>query len=261
MSSNAIAFLSGLGSGYIDADKDAKKLARDEEDRALRNEAARLQLDEAKSNAADKKTLRLAGAPVAMTEGAGGMLKPEAMDNRDVGLPENATLPNQGLQEGGFNVAGKSFADRGMADAAVQAANTPQAVGKRTAAALYGMGKPGEAMQLEASAKQAEMTDIQLGNAKWRAELGGAMAGGHDKMAELVTKTEVGILKGQKAQVIRKGDGMVSYGTIDKDGKVTAVPGLTFPDTQDGVAMAGFMLDKEVTPKDRMDFARQGKKD
>lgn len=155
MSKNAIAFLAGLGTGYMNETKSQEKQKRDDEDRALRNEAAQLQIDASKKAVSDQRTLAQAGAPIAMTEGVGGMLKPDTMDNRDVGLPENADLPNQGLQQGAYSVGGKSFAERGLAEAELAAQNTPEARSKRVISAMSGIDP--------IKALDAEQTQIQRG--------------------------------------------------------------------------------------------------
>lgn len=161
MSNNAIAFVAGLGSGYLSAKDKQDKQKRDDEDRALRNEASQLQINASKKQITDAATLAAAGAPVTMQEGAGGMLKPATMDNRDVGLAENSTLPDQGLQQGGFNVAGRQFADRGAADAEVAAQNAPEARQKRVIAAMSGID-PLKAMDAEQTQTQRQRETIKF---------------------------------------------------------------------------------------------------
>ena len=161
MSRAAIAFLAGLGDGFMDQTDKNAKLKRDEEDRALRNEAAQLGIDKSKREVADQRTLAQAGAPIEMTQGAGGMLKPDAMDNRDVGLPENATLPNQGLQAGGYQVGKQVFADQPAAQAALAAQNTPEATNNRILAAQQGID-PAKAMGLQRDMTQQKVANLQL---------------------------------------------------------------------------------------------------
>jgi hypothetical protein len=144
----AIAFLAGLGQGYLGAKANGERQRKDDEDRALRNETTRLQLEQLKQQQSDQRTLREAGKPMTMAEGAGGMLKPDTMDNRDVGQPENADLPDQGLQQGAFNVGGKPFADRTMAGAELATQNTPEARTQRVMAAMSGID-PLKALDLE----------------------------------------------------------------------------------------------------------------
>ena len=88
------------------------------------------------------------------------MLKPEAMDNRDVGLPENAALPNQGLQVGGYNVAGKQFVDPAAAKAEVTAQNTTAAVEKRVLAAQMGID-PSKGIAMKRDMAQGTVADEQ----------------------------------------------------------------------------------------------------
>ena len=145
----------------MNADKEKKKQARDDEDRALRNKASQLQIDQAEQAIADKRTIAQAGAPIAMTEGAGGMVKPATMDNRDVGLTENAALPNQGLNVGGYSVAGKTFTDPAAAQAELTTQNTPEARGKRVLAATYGVD-PMKAMGMQRDITQGKLADAQL---------------------------------------------------------------------------------------------------
>lgn len=139
MSKSAIAFLTGLGAGYMTQNDKNKKQSQDDEDRALRNKASQLQIDAAEQQISDKRALRQAAAPIAMTEGAGGMVKPDTMDNRDVGLPENAELPNEGLNKGAYSVAGKTFADPISANAELATQNAPEARSKRVMTALSGI--------------------------------------------------------------------------------------------------------------------------
>ncbi len=161
MSKNAIAFLAGLGTGMINSNKEREKQKREDEDRALRNKASQLQIDQAEQGIKDKRTLAEAGAPIAMVEGAGGMVKPATMDNRDVGLPENAALPNQGLQEGGYSVAGKAFTDPAAAQAELATQNAPEARQKRVIAAMSGID-PVKALDLEQTQTQRGRETIKF---------------------------------------------------------------------------------------------------
>ncbi|MFN5348821.1 MAG: hypothetical protein ACK5A0_04690 [Polaromonas sp.] len=70
MGGAAIAFLSGLGTGLIQSKEKADKQAREDEDRALRNKAAQLQINAAERAAADQATLADAGKPLAVTQGS-----------------------------------------------------------------------------------------------------------------------------------------------------------------------------------------------
>lgn len=260
MSSNVIAFLSGLGTGIIQGQDKKDKDKRDEEDRALRNKASQLQINAAEKQVSDQAALATAGQPIAMTQGAGGMLKPATMDNRDVGLPENASLPNQGLNEGGFNVAGKQFTDPAAAQAAVAAQNTPEATQKRVLAAQMGID-PSKGIAMQRDIAQATVADVQAADAVFRNKLGVAMAFGHDGLAKLITEAQSDGLADHQLKAVVSPDGKtVTYNKVDKDGKLTPTP-LTFPNSEEGVISAAYRLDKAITPAMRADFALKMKKE
>lgn len=227
-----------------DAEKD-RKWKEERRDRQRKQDA------EEDSLKADLKT---AARPVNVEEGAGGMVKPPEMDNRDVGLPENANLPNQGLQQGGYQVAGQAYADRTAADAAAQKQNAPEAVNSRVAGAHRAAGQFDKAMAIESGDRQAELQKMQLADQRWKRDLGTAMRGGHDGLAQLATTSEAGPMKGMKVQVIPSADGKtVTYGAIDADGKVAPIPGLPqFSNDQNGLIQAAWMLDRTIDPAARM---------
>lgn len=258
--SGAIAFLAGLGTGYLNETNRQKKEKNDDEDRALRNEASQLQITAAKKQVADQATLAEAGKPIAMTEGAGGMLKPASMDNRDVGLPENAALPNQGLQVGGYNVAGKQFADPVAAQGAMAAANTPEATNQRILAAQRGID-PSKAIAMQKDIAQGTVADIQASDAVFRNKLGVAMGFGHEGLAKLITESQSdGLAEHQLKAVVSPDGKTVNYNKVDKDGKLTPTT-LTYPNTEEGVVAAAYRLDKAITPAMRADFAAKQKKE
>lgn len=198
-------------------------------------------------------SLQDAARPVTITEGAGGMVRPATMDNSDVGLPENAALPNGGLLPAGYRVADQAFTDRPQAEAAAAKQNAPEAVNSRVIAAYRGAGQVDKAMQVEGSMRTAEVQKMQLADAKWRRDLGGAMQGGHQGLAALATNSEAGPMAGMKVQVIPSADGKVTYGAMGPDGKIQPIPGLpSFTNDQNGITQAAFMLDKTVTPEARL---------
>lgn len=260
MSSNLIAFVSGLGTGYMNESNRSKKEKQDDEDRELRNEATRLNLGAAKKQVADQAALAESAKPIAMTQGAGGMLKPATMDNRDVGLPENANLPNQGLNEGGFNVAGKQFTDPAAAQAAVVAQNTPEATQQRVLAAQMGID-PAKGIAMRRDIAQATVADTQAADAVFRNKLGVAMAFGHEGLAKLITEAQSDGFADHQLKAVVSPDGKtVTYNKVDKDGKLTPTP-LTFPNSEEGVISAAYRLDKAITPAMRADFALKLKKE
>ncbi|QNK66098.1 hypothetical protein [Variovorax sp. PAMC26660] len=227
-------------------DRKDEKAWRDEQRAAMRQQLQDQQ--------AERTALKDAGRPIALVEGAGGAVKPPEMDNRDVGLPENAALPNQGLQQGGFIVAGKSFGDRGSAEAEVTRQNSPEAVNQRAVQAYRGLGQHDKAMALEQSTRAAELQNMQLADQRWKRDLGKAMRGGHAGLAQLATGSEAGAMAGMKVSVVPSADGKtVTYAALDKDGKASPIPGLpAFSNDQNGLVQAAWMLDQTITPEARM---------
>ncbi len=144
------------GTSIVEDQKDrdeARAYRNEQRDRQRRKDGEEDQL---------KSDLKEAGRAIAVEEGAGGFIKPASMDNRDVGMPENATLPNAGLTQGGYAVQGRGFQDRAAADAAAQAQNTPEAISSRVAQAYLKNGAPERAMAMEQGALQTKVAKLQL---------------------------------------------------------------------------------------------------
>lgn len=255
--------LAGIVGGYLAGQKivrgqedyEAEKKQKAEDREYLQQQRVRLAKEQGEEDAL-RNNLRAAAAPVALTEGAGGMVRPETMDNRDVGLPENAAQPNDGLMPVAYRVGAQPFADRGAAQAAVQQQNAPEAVNQRIVAAYRAAGQPEKAMQVQTQANASEVQGMQLMDARWRRELGGAMRGGHAGLAQFATQSEAGPMAGMKVSLIPSADGKtVQYGAAGPDGAVVPIPGLpAFSNDERGVTQAAWMLDRAVTPEARMAY-------
>lgn len=206
MSRGMVAFLAGLGGGYLKAQDKAKEDERRAKDDAWQEEQRGRMRQEWKAKDALDADLRTAGQPATVEEGAGGMVKPDTMDNRDVGLAENQALPNGGLMQGQFKVGSKSYADKSEADKAVADHNAPQAVATRTADTLRKHGKVTEAMSMENAVidQQAKKLGLDVAQAKWAdeqfnrriTEQLSATPNWHDGAAKLLTDTQVGGMGG-----------------------------------------------------------------
>lgn len=211
-------------------------------DRAWRQEQQARQRNEWKEQDQLKTDLAAASKPMTMEQGAGGMVKPEEMDNRDVGLPENAALPNGGLMLGGYKVGGESFTDKAKANEALVKMNTPEAIGERQAMAYQQNGK----IQ-EANAMRAVLMDMklkQMGLSEAEAKHADTMfnrmlstkvpmgKGWGANFAKFLTETSVGGLKGVNFEAVYSLDGKtfelvgtgpdgtkVSKGTFTEDDK------------------------------------------
>lgn len=159
--SGALAFIAGLGGGYLQGQEREVQRKRQEAKDAQESQQFQWQAQDRARQEKERQTLQSAGQPIAMTEGAGGMVRPETMDNQDVGQPENDGQPNNGLMPVAFRVGAQPFANRNDAQADVAMQNSPSGVQGRRVAALEGMGRFDEA-------DRARATQLQLAEATRR---------------------------------------------------------------------------------------------
>lgn len=257
----ALAFATNFGGGYMGGKRQAVLDEERKADRQMRQDEHDARMRDMNRTEGDRVALQNAARPVSVDQGANGMIKPDTMDNADVGLPENASLPNQGLQPGGFKVGDQTFTDRAGADAAAAKANAPEATDTRIANALRSRGNVVGAKNYEAAA-------ADLADKNWNREISQAMANGHEGMADFLTRTQVGPLKGVTVKAIPSEDGKtVTYSTVNPDGTMT--PKHTWPNSQDGVIMAGYQLAhvapevryKHMVEEDKQAFVQQSKED
>jgi hypothetical protein len=222
--------LAGIVGGYLAGQKivrgqdeyEAEKKLKAEDREHLQQQRARLAKEQGEEDAL-RSNLRAAAAPVALTEGAGGMVRPDTMDNRDVGLPENASQPNDGLMPVAYRIGAQGFADRGAAEAAVQKQNSPEAVNQRVMAAYQGAGQFDKAIQIQAAQRQAAAGDLALKQAKdgdardnaFRQVVTAFHAGGWGA----IPKIYEGYNDGNSAKVVEDGKGGATVISIGPDGK------------------------------------------
>lgn len=248
---NALAFVAGVGSGYMGAKRQKTLDEERQEDRAMRRDEHEARQAERRRVEGDRIALSNAAKPVQVEEGAGGMIRPVTMDDRDVGLPENADLPNQGLQSGGFRVAGTTYTDRSAAEGAAAKANSPEAVNSRISLAMRERGNPTAALQHENAARQGEASALDLAERRWRQQLGDSIGRGHEGLAEMVSKSQGGGLAPHQLKPVVSPDGkQVTYHKVNPDGS-TQPTQYTFSNDQEGVIRAAYMLDKTVKPETR----------
>lgn len=216
--SGALAFVAGLGAGYmkqkqtnIENERQAKLDAQSEQEFQWRADEHKRQTDE-------RQAIVQASKPIAMEMGAGGMVKPDYMDNADVGQPnEGALLP------GGYKVQGKSYADQATAQAEVDKQNTPQAVATRVGAAMRGAGNVQGAMNMEHAGLQIESAKDQLAKSQEQSA--------HDKaFRSVVTRFQKDGWAGIPAIYADYKDGHTA--TVQEDGKGGAVVTRIGPDGQ-----------------------------
>lgn len=146
------------------------------------------------------------------------MVKSEEQDNRDVGLAGEAAPTQQG-----FRVNGQVMASMADAQKAADAHNAPGAVTARMSQALLAAGKPVEAQQLRAGARQEEVGILQADQLKQAAErdrklreVGGLIIkGGWASVPEVYSRYQ----DGYSAKVEPDGKGGATVIGLDESGK------------------------------------------
>lgn len=190
-------FAIGAGTGYLGAETNRRERkrqdTRDEQDKQLfdarlRNENARF--DDAELERRDRNTLRTAARPIVPEEdGAGGMVRPAEMDNRDVGLPENQSQPNQGLASARYKVAGKEYGSRSEADAAAAPLNTPEAAVKRYTAAQTSLGDFRGASQTRSDFEKTKREQRSLAADEMMRDISGGLVKGWGEFTDVLSKS------------------------------------------------------------------------
>ena len=216
--SGALAFVAGLGAGYMKQKQTNIENERQAKLDAQREQEFQWRADEQKRQTDERQAIVQASKPIAMEIGAGGMVKPDYMDNADVGQPnEGALLP------GGYKVQGKSYTDQATAQAEVDKQNTPQAVASRVGAAMRGAGNVQGAMNMEHAGLQIESAKDQLAKSKEQTD--------HDKaFRSVVTRFQKDGWAGIPAIYADYKDGHTA--TVQEDGKGGAVITRIGPDGQ-----------------------------
>lgn len=279
MSNALLAFLGGMGSGYLaqkDRNVELERQARQDAQAAELHNARMDEINLAKKNQA---ALTAAGQAATVNEnaatldtGAGakvydmaGGADIAASDARQFNLhplpitaaadaapdaPDPVAAP-RAVTGSTYSVNGVGY-DKAAGIKAAADFNSPDAVNARTAQALRATGRPMEAMQLESAAKTAKLSDLQLADAKWKSDIGKAMAAGHEGIADLVSRSQADGLAEHKLKAVKNADGTVTYNKVGQDGTLMPIPALTFKDDYDGAVKAGFALDRMVTPEQRL---------
>jgi hypothetical protein len=259
MSMGLASFVAGMGSGYMAAKSREEDRAQRQQEIDMRKQEHDAKMGDIEEGKKLKLSLANAAKPAEVEMGANGMVKPDYMDNSDVGQSGTADLPNGGLMQGGFKVQGKAYGSLADAQKTADAYNAEDATAKRVGLAYAQAGKPLDAMQYKASARQDKAAEMQMADMVWKKKMGAALqTGSHDALAELVTNSEFGPMAGKKLKAAPTPDGKsVVYSTIDQEGKETPVPALTFSNDRDGLIRAAYMLDQSVSPEHRIEGMRK----
>jgi hypothetical protein len=233
--SGAVAFLAGLGTGYLnERDKRTEQARIDERERrrAAREDAADARATEiydfTKSErlqqSADRAMLREAAKPVSVVPEA---TMPETMDARDIGQPGESAVPVTG-----YKVGASRFASQGLADA-----EAGRQRDTRLAAALDQVDPMG-AQSRRTAGIQGQAAQLQLNEAQqaaaareWTKKAAAAIvqSGSWDAATKFMTESKADGL-----------DGSSQWGhQVSPDGKTVSV----YPKGPDGAPLGkGFTL-------------------
>jgi hypothetical protein len=248
MSNGILAFIAGLGTGYVNQSR-----YNDEKERQAKLDQVTL------DKAADDKATRqrqLAGDQALADAGKTAAVEPNVA-NDDDGNPTSAP-PVRVIGPG----PGQAFADPAAAQAAAAATNA-QPVRARQIQALNGID-PERAAKLEAETQTTQAGQIKIDAAKqeaadklWQRAVGSALSSPdpHAALAGLINNTEVGVMQGRTVKPVPSADGKsVTYNLVSPDG-TTSPTNLTFSNDMPGAIQAAYMLDRTVTPEHRIELA------
>ena len=242
MSSGLLAFIGGMGKGYLAQNERNMDRARQDrqDDRLDRQEERQMRLDaqakelhdyqieginrERSNRKADIEAAKPVAADTAWEQSTDGMT-PEQQE-------ELAVKMSTGEVEGTktYSVAGKNYgADKTASDTALAKANTPEAAQARRMQTLRATGRGTEADQLETTLRQGKLAELQLSDAQLanldkqhnRALQEQIEKSGGDVFAAAVsigTETGLGTLAGAKVSVQLNQDGSRQFVTTAADG-------------------------------------------
>lgn len=240
--SKSVAFLAGLGTGYMNQ----KKSQKDEERQAKKDSQDQMifdaNMEKINREKSDRDTLKSAARDVEVDVGAGGMTRPETMDNRDVGMAENQSQPNAGLLPVAARVGTRTFANPDEANKFAQEQNSPTGKSTRIANAYREIGRPEDAIRLETAQSQQKLTGMQVQQAEEQAAREAFNQNAMDEMrqngtfqgiANILTKTGSNGLNGVSFSAEPSEDGkMMRFVKTDAQGAKTVFREV--PNSRDG---------------------------
>jgi hypothetical protein len=255
--SKAIAFLAGMGTGYLkQKDKtveDERQAARDKQQQQIFD----ANMADRASAAADKAALRVAGSPAVVNEAT-----PAGPVDAGSSIPA-AAAPIAPVA----SINGRSFASRGVADTAAAEMNTPEGIRKRSMAALAAQGNVVGADQMRTSGITADAAQMALDKGKRDEaasvfDLGVKEAlqrGGPDALATFMSESfGDGAAGASKFQSVTLPSGQWQMNKVGEGGALTPI-GQPFNSDESGYANAGFMLARGVKDKDKVAHLEQVK--
>lgn len=243
--------------GFMKGRQMAQDWEDEKDEKAFRKEQRDVWRQERDDKKAERQALQDAFKPVIAQEVGGGQQGLAMVNDQTVGPPvTQATEPLDLTSPIAFKVGGKTYSDEAQARRAVRAANQPGAQMERAAGALRELGLVDKAMALEHSGRQAELSQMQLADARWKNDLGAAFAGGHEGLAKFAAQSTSGPLADFQVRVVPSEDGQsVTYMASDAEGAERPIG--TFAAGRDGAIQAAYQFDRLVTPQQRMQHFEQ----
>ena len=239
------SFLAGFGGGYLKAKDKALEDERRAKQDAWQEEVQGRQRKEWESKDRLDADLKDAVTPVAV-EQPDDVLKDD--DGNDM-----PAVP-------AFRAGTKRFATMEEATKAANELNTPEAQSTRVLDAYKRNGQFDKALTMQTAMRQGELGEIQLANAKFQQRIGEWMGGGFDGFRDGLNGYDGGPFKGKKVDFVLSEDGKSrSVVSIGPDGQPQPT-GLVVPNSNEGLYQLGYILDKSVTPADRLKMHRDEKK-
>lgn len=235
------SFLAGFGGGYLKAKDKALEDERRAKQDAWQEEVQGRQRKEWESKDRLDADLKDAVTPVAV-EQPDDVLKDD--DGNDM-----PAVP-------AFRAGTKRFATMEEATKAANELNTPEAQNTRVLDAYKRSGQFDKALTMQTAMRQGELGEIQLANAKFQQRIGDWMGGGFDGFREGLNNYDGGPFKGKKVDFVLSADGKTrSVVEILPDGQQKPT-GLVVPNSNEGIYQLGYILDKAVTPAERLKMHR-----
>lgn len=170
MSGSVFAGMGDFADAFARTHQTERRIQAEEGERSIRRELMQEQLarqrKENKEADALKQDLKDAATTATVEQGAGGMIKPDTMDNSDVGSAETAALPNGGLMQGSYKVGGQSFTEQAQAEKAAAAHNSVEAVNQRTVDAYRKNGQAEKAIHMQNAVMDTKLKSLGLNEAE-----------------------------------------------------------------------------------------------
>jgi hypothetical protein len=258
------SFLAGMGGGYLKAREKTAQDERQAKQDAWQGELQGRQRSEWQEADNLKSDLKRAAEPVStgsvVTDAAGSSAFTKDADAATM-LADMSSAKNSGTAtQNATRVVDSVYTDPAKADEATKLATTPEAQNTRIVDAYKRSGQADKALTMQAAMRQGELGDIQLANTKFQQRIGDWMGGGFDGFRDGLNGFEAGPFKGKKIDFSISADGKTrSVVAIGPDGQPQPT-GLVVPNSNEGLYQLGYILDKSVTPEQRLKMHREEKK-